>query len=54
MTPEAINHAAETLFEAEQSGRQCGLVSLANPGMTLDDALCGSGGIYRQEEGSGT
>ena len=38
MTPEDIASAAQSLFEAEASGVQCGLISLANPGMTLDDA----------------
>lgn len=38
MTPAQYDAAAETLFLAEQSGRQCGLLSLAYPGMTLDDA----------------
>lgn len=38
MTPEAISACAETLFRAEQSRRQCGLISLAHPEATLDDA----------------
>ncbi len=38
MTPEAIAKAAETLLQAERTGIQCGLLSLAHPGMTLDDA----------------
>lgn len=38
MTPEQAQTAAQALFDAEQTGVQCGLVSLANPGMTLDDA----------------
>lgn len=38
MTPEQHTEAAETLFQADQSGRQCGLLSLQYPGMTLDDA----------------
>lgn len=38
MTPQDIKHAAQMLFEAEKSGIQCGLISLANPEMTLDDA----------------
>lgn len=38
MTPEEITAAAETLLQAERSGRQCGLLSLSHPGMTLDDA----------------
>lgn len=38
MTPDQITSAAQALFDAEQTGTQCGLISLANPGMTLDDA----------------
>ncbi len=38
MTPQAHETAAATLFEAEKTGQQCGLISVANPGMTLDDA----------------
>ena len=38
MTPDAINTAARQLFEADQSGQQTGLLSLANPGMTMDHA----------------
>ena len=38
MTPDQIETAASALFEAERSGAQCGLISLANPDMTLDHA----------------
>ncbi|WP_425044544.1 2-oxo-hept-4-ene-1,7-dioate hydratase [Primorskyibacter sp. S87] len=38
MTPDQHRDAAEMLFQAERTGRQCGLLSLANPGMTLNDA----------------
>ncbi|MAW86605.1 MAG: 2-oxo-hepta-3-ene-1,7-dioic acid hydratase [Phyllobacteriaceae bacterium] len=38
MTPGEIQDAARRLFDAERSGVQCGLLSLAHPGMTLDDA----------------
>lgn len=38
MTPEAISACAETLLRAERTGKQCELLSLAHPGMTLDDA----------------
>ncbi len=38
MTPEDIEAAAETLFQAEATGKQCGLLSLRYPEMTLDDA----------------
>ena len=38
MTPDQIKAAAAALLKAEKTGIQCGLLSLANPGMTLDDA----------------
>ena len=38
MTPEQVEAAAGALFEAETTGKQCGLLSLAYPGMTMDDA----------------
>lgn len=38
MTPDEIQDAVRRLFDAERSGVQCGLLSLAHPGMTLDDA----------------
>jgi len=38
MTPDQIAAAAETLFQAERTGIQCGLLSLQYSGMTLDDA----------------
>lgn len=38
MTPSEIESAASALFEAEQSGVQTGLLSIAHPDMTMDDA----------------
>ena len=38
MTPDQITRAAEALDAARHSGQQTGLISLANPGMTLADA----------------
>lgn len=38
MTPDQITAAAATLAQAEATGVQCGLISLAHPDMTLDDA----------------
>jgi len=38
MTPDEIRHAAAQLYEAEQTTQQCGLLSLAHPEMSLDDA----------------
>ena len=38
MTPEDHRAAAQALLQAEETRRQIGLLSLAYPGMTLDDA----------------
>ena len=38
MNSDQIAAAAEMLLEAERSGAQCGLISAANPGMTMEDA----------------
>lgn len=38
MTPDQISEAAQALLAAEATRRQIGLLSLAHPGMTLDDA----------------
>lgn len=38
MTPDAISAAAAALLKAEKTGQQIGLLSLANSGMTMDDA----------------
>lgn len=38
LSPKEITAAAQNLLEAEKSGRQIGLLSLAYPGMTMDDA----------------
>lgn len=38
MTPEDYRRAAEALFQAEVTRQQIGLLSLAHPGMSLDDA----------------
>ena len=38
MTPDQIKSAAELLFRAEQTGQQCGLLSIAYPDMVLNDA----------------
>ncbi|KNG94882.1 2-oxo-hept-4-ene-1,7-dioate hydratase [Pseudaestuariivita atlantica] len=38
MTPDQINAAATALFEAETTGQQIGLLSLAYPDITMDDA----------------
>ena len=38
MTPQDHRAAARALLQAEASRKQIGLLSLAHPGMTLDDA----------------
>ena len=38
MTPEDISACAETLLGAERSRQQCGLISVAHPAASLDDA----------------
>ena len=38
MTEAEIAAAAEALFQAEETGRQIGLLSIAHPGMTMDEA----------------
>lgn len=53
MTPDEITQAAERLFEAERSGRQCGLLSLAHPGITLDEAYAVQDAFVAQKEASG-
>ncbi|KIC10593.1 2-oxo-hepta-3-ene-1,7-dioate hydratase [Leisingera sp. ANG-M1] len=53
MTPEQHQEAAEKLFRAEATGQQCGLLSLAYPGMTLDDAYAVQQALIRQKLASG-
>ena len=38
MRPEEHRQAAAALWQAEQTGKQIGLLSLRYPGMTMDDA----------------
>ena len=38
MNSEQIAAAAEALLEAERTRVQCGLISAANPGMSMEDA----------------
>ena len=38
MTPDQITAAAAQIVKAEETGVQCGLISIAHPDMTLDDA----------------
>lgn len=53
MTPAAISHAAAMLLEAERTGVQCGLISLANPAMTLDDAYAVQAELVAQKKAAG-
>lgn len=53
MTPDQITSAAETLFRAEQSGQQCGLLSLQYPGMTLDDAYAVQAALVARKRAAG-
>ena len=53
MTPDEIARAAETLYEAERTGVQCGLLSLAHPGMTLDDAYAVQAALVARKKAAG-
>ncbi len=53
MTPDQITAAAEMLFQAEQTGQQCGLLSLAYPEMTLDDAYAVQTALVAQKTAAG-
>ncbi|WP_264211543.1 2-oxo-hept-4-ene-1,7-dioate hydratase [Leisingera thetidis] len=53
MTPDQHQEAAGTLLAAEATGRQCGLLSRAYPGMTLDDAYAVQQALIRQKLASG-
>ena len=53
MTPDQIAEAATRLFEAEQTGTQCGLLSLAYPGMTLDDAYAVQSALVARKRAAG-
>lgn len=53
MNPEQIERAAETLFHAEQTGVQCGLLSIAHPEMTLDDAYAVQSSLIERKKAAG-
>jgi len=53
MTPDQIAKAATRLFDAEKSGTQCGLLSLAYPGMTLDDAYAVQSAFVARKRAAG-
>ena len=53
MTGEEIAAAARALREAEVTGVQCGLLSLAHPGMTLDEAYAVQAAFVALKEAAG-
>lgn len=53
MTPDQIAAAAETLLQAERTGVQCGLLSLAHPGMTLDEAYAVQAALVGRKTAAG-
>ena len=53
MTPDEIAAAAARLLEAERTRVQCGLLSLAYPGMTLDDAYAVQAAVVAAKEAAG-
>jgi 2-oxo-hept-3-ene-1,7-dioate hydratase len=53
MTPEEISSAAAMLHEAEKTGRQCGLLSLRHPGMTLHEAYAVQAALVARKRAAG-
>jgi 2-oxo-hept-3-ene-1,7-dioate hydratase len=53
MTPDQIAAAAEALFQAEATRRQCGLLSLQYPGITLDDAYAVQAALVARKQAAG-
>ena len=53
MTPDAISACAETLFTAEQTRKQCGLISVKHPDATLDDAYAIQSALVAKKLASG-
>ena len=53
MTPDDIKSAAESLVKAEETGHQIGLLSLAYPDITMDDAYAIQSAILAAKEASG-
>ena len=53
MTPDQIRTAAEALFDAEAEGRQIGLISVAHPEATLDDAYAIQTALVARKEAAG-
>lgn len=53
MTPEEIARAAASLDAAERDRKQIGLLSLAHPGMTMDDAYAVQAAWVEKKRGAG-
>ena len=53
MTPDQVNAAAKMLYEAEQSGQQCGLLSLKYPNISLDDAYAVQAALVLRKKAAG-
>lgn len=53
MTPDQITTAAEMLLKAERTGKQCGLLSLIYPDMTLDDAYAVQAAFVARKQAEG-
>jgi 2-oxo-hept-3-ene-1,7-dioate hydratase len=53
MTPDQIAAAAGALFEAEAARRQCGLLSLQYPDITLDDAYAVQAALVARKQAAG-
>lgn len=53
MTPDRIGTAADRLYRAERTGQQCGLLSLACPDMTLDDAYAVQNALVARKKAAG-
>jgi len=53
MTPDEVTAAAAALFQAETTGQQIGLLSLAHPGMTMDDAYAVQKALVAQRSAAG-
>jgi len=53
MTPLDIQQAAETLWQAEQTGVQCPLLSATYPGMTMDHAYAVQAALIERRQQAG-
>lgn len=53
MTPLEHQEAAETLWQAEQTGVQCPLLSVSYPGMTMDDAYAVQAALIERRQRAG-